>query len=90
MDCITTGKPGLILGGALGVQGSIKGPGLFPVPLMSSLSRGKRGAGDLIPWTVSQQVSYIRPNCSDCKGCKAGVLEYFFLVGYTGPTTAQS
>lgn len=26
--------------------------------VMSSLSRGKRASGDLIPWTVSQQVSY--------------------------------
>ena len=28
--------------------------------IMSSLSRGKRAPGELIPWTVSQQVSYLR------------------------------
>ena len=28
--------------------------------IMSSLSRGKRASGDLIPWTVSQQVSCLR------------------------------
>ena len=27
--------------------------------VMKSLARGKRASGDLIPWTISQQVSYI-------------------------------
>ena len=58
MDCITTGKPGRIL------EGAIKDPDPLSEPLMSSLCRGKRGAGDLIPWTVSQQVSQGR----SCEG----------------------
>lgn len=38
--------------------------------IMNSLSRGKKASGDLIPWTVSEQVGELavhsHPGCVSC------------------------
>lgn len=41
--------------------------------IMNSLSRGKKASGDLIPWTVSEQVGDLAVHCTQ------GVLHIFHV-----------
>ena len=53
--------------------------------IMSSLSRGKLASGDLIPWTVSQQVSYLRQLIDRFRKHNVTSNCHVTCLGMTGP-----